>query len=94
MQNHIYKLLRSAGGAKEPQCAAAQQAAERVRAAACELRQAYELFGQMDAPAMIEHATYVIKAAEVRYEYLLKEYREEYGETPASAAWFVTGGEE
>lgn len=95
MYETILKIIRSDKEQRtDAQQSAALQAAGNVRAAARELKQAHQLFQQMDAPEMIDHATYLIKAAELRYDCLLKEYREQYGAAAAAAVtWERAGGE-
>lgn len=48
-----------------------------VRAAGEELKQAQDLLDRVYEPDMVEYAVYSLKAAEKRYDYLIKQIREQ-----------------
>lgn len=47
-----------------------------AREAGEELKQAYELLERMTEPDMVDYAVYRLKAAEKRYDYMIKKMRE------------------
>lgn len=51
---------------------------ELLRQAQEELDQAHNLFSRVDDPDMIESAIYYLKAAEKRYDYLLKKIKSQH----------------
>lgn len=48
-----------------------------VREACDELKQAHDLLDRVHEPDMVEYAVYSLKAAEKRYDYLIKQIREQ-----------------
>lgn len=50
---------------------------ETVKAAGNELRQAYQILSQADEEDMVDYAVFTVKAAEKRYGYLLKKFKEQ-----------------
>lgn len=50
---------------------------EMVKEAGNELRQAYQILSQAEEEEMVDYAVFTVKAAEKRYSYLLKKFREQ-----------------
>ncbi len=56
---------------------------EQMAQEACaELKQAHELLNWVTEPDMVEYAVYTLKAAEKRYDYMIKKIREQEAAAP------------